>query len=125
MINGFGVFIVVFVVAIPIAWLGSEFQERRWIRILLGSVAISLSFGVASVVGSLERFNSNAWFGEATQNLIDTTVVELEAGNNDLVLRPLKNLQKKYEPTYENRALYDHLVEQAVKEMKSRSPIQP
>jgi hypothetical protein len=78
-----------------------------------------LAFGVAALVGWLERFNSNAWFGGATKELIDAAVAELEAGNRDRVLRSLKDLQDRYAPTYENRARYDILVEEAVKEMRS------
>ena len=49
-------------------------------------------------VGWAERFSSNAWFGGASKNLIDTTVAELEAGNREGVLRSLKTLQQKYSP---------------------------
>jgi hypothetical protein len=61
--------------------------------------------------------NSNAWFGRATKELIDAAVVELEAGNGDRVLRWLKDLQGQYSPTYENRARYDLLVQDAVTKM--------
>lgn len=88
-------------------------------RLALGTVAVLLSFGFAALVGSLERFNSNAWFGGATKELIDEMVVELEAGNRDRVLRSLKDLQGRYSPTYENRARYDMLVKGAVKAMRS------
>ena len=46
----------------------------------------------------MERFNSNAWFGSATKELIDAAVTELEAGNRAGVLRSLKDLQGRYRP---------------------------
>ncbi|HZW31816.1 MAG TPA: hypothetical protein VFF52_13975 [Isosphaeraceae bacterium] len=106
-------------IALPIAWFASEFQNRRWLRLALGTAAILLSFGIAFAVGSLERFNSNAWFGTASKNLIDATITELEAGHEERVLRSLKALQHKYAPTYENRARYDSLIEEAVTQMQS------
>jgi hypothetical protein len=116
--NPIGLLIGILAVGVPIAWFASEFQDRRWLRLVLGSCAILLSFGVAFVVGSLERFNSNAWFGNASRKLIDATVAELEAGNPDMVLRSLRSLQQKYAPTYENRARYDVLIEETIAQMR-------
>jgi uncharacterized membrane protein YcjF (UPF0283 family) len=111
--------------ATPVAWVASEFQERRWLRLVLGTTAILLCFGVAFVVGSLERLNSNAWFGSATKTLIDTTVTELEAGHHERVIQSLRELQKKYSPTYENRARYDHLVEETINQMRASEERRP
>lgn len=103
----------------PIAWFASEFQSRRWLRLVLGTTSILLCFGVAALVGALRMFEANAWFGMASKSLVDTTVSELEAGHQVRVLKSFKDLQEKYAPTYEHRARYDVLVEEAVKEMKS------
>jgi hypothetical protein len=119
--SGFAVLIVALAIGVPIAWFASEFQTRRWLRLTLGCFAILLSFAVADLVGSVERFNANAWFSLASKELVDATVAELEAGNRDGVLRSLKTLQQKYEPTYENRARYDALVAETVADMRTRS----
>jgi len=108
-----------FVIGCPIAWLACEFQERRWPRILFGIAAIASSFGVAALVGALEMWNANAWYGNATKELVDTTIAELEVENQTSVLASLKELQRRFEPSYENRAEYDKLVEAAVQRMKS------
>lgn len=117
--NALGYLTLLLVVVTPLAWFASEFQPRRWLRLTLGSSAILLSFGVAFLAGSLERFNSNAWFGGASKKLIDATVREIEGGNQDRVLRSLKDLQDKYSPTCENRARYDKLVEEGVSQMQT------
>ena len=78
-----GLLVPILLLGVPIAWFVAEFQGRRWLRLILGSFAILLSFGVAALVGCAERFNSNAWFSGASKNLIDTTIVELEAGNRE------------------------------------------
>lgn len=113
-----GLLVAMLLVGVPIAWFAAEFQGRRWLRLVLGSVAILLSFGVAALVGWAERFNSNAWFGGASKSLIDTTIAELESGNREGVLRSLKTLQREYSPTYENRARYDVRIEQTVARMR-------
>lgn len=100
------------VVACPVAWLISEFQSRRGIRIGLGLAALATSFLLAAGVGSFERFNSNAWFGEASKNLIDTTIDEIERGDTERLLKELKALQEQYQPTYEHRARYDELIKE-------------
>jgi hypothetical protein len=110
--------ILVFVILIPICWFASEFQEKRWLRLTLGSIAIVSCFGVAYLAGQFERLNSNAWFGGAMEELINATVAELEAGNQSQVLASLKQMQKRYHPSYENRARYDELVTETVKDMQ-------
>ncbi len=69
-----------------------------------------MAFGVAWLVGSLDRLNSNIWYGAATKDLIQNTIVELESGNEDRVLTELRALRSKFHPTYETRAKYDKLV---------------
>ncbi len=114
-----GLLRAILLLGIPIAWFVAEFKGGRLLRVTLGCFAILLCFAVAGLVGRAESFNSNAWFGAASKNLIDTTIAELEAGNRDGVLRSLKTLQQEYAPTYENRAGYDVLIEQTVAQMRS------
>jgi hypothetical protein len=106
--------VVILCISLPLAWLASEFQSRRGLRIALGCCALGMCYPVAytagKAMGSLERFNSNAWYGSASKGLIDTTLVELEAGNTDKVIRELKTLQSDFLPTKQDRGRYDHLV---------------
>jgi hypothetical protein len=110
---------LILVVLLPIGWLASEFHDNRGIRIILGVLAIAMSFFVAFVVGSLEQLRSNTYFGDTSKSLIETTVTELEAGNSEQVLDRLKKLQDKYHPTYETRAGYKELVDEYVAQFAS------
>lgn len=114
--------ILLLVVVLPIAWLASEFSNNRFLRIGLGLSAIAMSFGVAWIVGSLDRLQSNTYFAEATKDLIQNTIVELENGNDDAVLKGLKDLRSEFEPTYETRDDYDLLVDRYVRSI-SKNPI--
>lgn len=112
--------ILILVIVLPLAWLASEFQPRKEIRIPLGIAAIAMAFGVAWIVGSLDRLNSNSWYGSATKDLIQNTIVELENGNEDRVLTELRVLRSKFHPTYETRADYDKLVAAYVNAVSDR-----
>ena len=105
------ILILLLVVALPLAWFASEFSSYRWLRVLLGCGAIGMSFLVAYVVGSLEHMNANVWYGNASLNLLDVTIEELEKGNGEQVVRELKELQREFHPSYEDRGRYDKLVE--------------
>jgi len=74
--------------------------------------------GVAYLVGHLSHLNYNAWYGDASKDLVDTTITEIEDGNIERVMKVLRRLNLDYQPTYENRANYDELVSAAVSEMK-------
>ncbi len=112
--------VLVVVVVLPMAWLACEFyprrpmSRRRMVRILLGAAAILSSFGVALLAGSLVMFNYNAWYGRASKRLIETTVTELEAGRTEEVIGALTALRSHYHPTFESKARYDVLVDDAV-----------
>ena len=95
---------------LPVAWLLSEFQDRRKIRIATGVAALAVSYLVAAAIGSLQFFNANAWYGGASKDLIDTTIEQIEHGDTERLLQELKSLQSQYHPTYENRARYDKLI---------------
>jgi hypothetical protein len=110
--------VLALVIGVPVGWFISEFHSPRWVRLLLGCLSISLCFGVAFLAGCLTELNYNAWFGSATKDLIDVTIAELDAGREHEVTTALKRLQEKYVPTYENRARYDVLVKETVREMQ-------
>ena len=119
------IIVLIAVIGFPIGWLISEFRGGRGLRLTLGCLALLMSFGVAFILGSLERLNSNAWFTSASKKLIDASISELEAGHTDHVLDALRQLQSEFRPTYENRGRYDKYVEQAVSRMKSSRIPQP
>jgi hypothetical protein len=114
--------LVLFVLAVglPLGWLASEFQPRRWLRILLGILALTMSVFLALGFSLLERFNYNAWYGAASATLIGTTIAEIEDGRTDQLLPALRLLRREFDPTYINRAHYDQLVNQFAKEIKAR-----
>lgn len=119
--------VIALVVGIPslawLAWLASEFQGRRWLRVALGTVALLSSLSMAVLVGGAEHFNANEWYGSAAASLVRATVDELEAGNADGVLRSLKAMREEFRPTYENSARFDILCDQAVDRMKARPEV--
>jgi hypothetical protein len=117
-LNALGYFVLLCTLAVPIAWLISEFKAERRTRLVLGVVALSMAFVVAWLAGTFQRLNYNAWSGAASKDLVDAIVLKLETGDTNKVLEALKGLQSNYQPTYENRAHYDKLVEETVAKMK-------
>ena len=112
------------VIALSIAWFASEFGKCRPLRIILGIAAIASAMGVAYLVGHLARWNYNAWYGGASKDLVETTVTQIEDGNIKRVMTVLRRLNLDYQPTYENRAHYDELLNAAVSQMKGDDDLQ-
>lgn len=116
--TAFGYLVLLVVIASPVAWLVAEFKGSRSQRVTLGIVSLLASFGVAWLAGSLVRLNYNAWYGEASKDLVDSVVREIEAGRVAETMTVMKQLQQDFQPTYENRAHYDALVKAAVARMR-------
>lgn len=116
------VIIFVLAVGLPFGWLLSEFQPRRWLRILLGSLALTMSAFLAFAFSQLERFNYNAWYGSSSAELIDATIVEIEGGRTDGLASALRELRADFEPTYTSRAHYNDLVDEFVNRVKANRP---
>lgn len=107
------------VLALPVAWLVSEFRATsRRVRCTLGVLAIVSSFGVAWITAQLTRLNYNAWYGFSAKALVDAVVEKLDAGQGESVKTELKALQSQFHPTYENRAHFNDLVDVSVKRMR-------
>jgi hypothetical protein len=113
-----GYLILFLVIGLPMAWLAFEFSTRRGLRIAVGLAAVASAMGVAYIVDHLSQFNYNAWYGGASKDLVDTVISEVEDGNLDRVMSVLRRLNLDYQPTYQNRARYDELVNEAVTQMK-------
>ncbi len=113
--------ILIIVVGLPIAWLVSEFRSnKRSIRCVLGILSILSCFGIAWLTAQFVRLNYNAWYGFAFKSLIDASIEKMENGKTDVVLKELKILQDKFQPTYENRANYNELVTEAADKIKGQ-----
>ena len=120
-----GFLLIGIIIALPIAWLASEFRGSRALRISLGILAIGV---VATCIWALSsvltRFNYNAWYGGATGDLISTSLQQIEDGHLDRVLKVWRGLDQQYRPTYENRAHYNELVKEATARMRGATPIE-
>ena len=105
-------------VTLPIVWFIAEFRAGVSVRRTLGVVTIVWSFGVAALAGSIQNFNANVYFTTATKDLLESSVQQLRAGKTEAVLREWARADDEFRPTYENRARYKQIVEQAIEGMK-------
>jgi hypothetical protein len=64
------------------------------------------------------------WYGSATGDLISSSIKEIEDGHTDRVLRVWRGLDQQFHPTYENRARYSELVDEAVTRIRGDVPIE-
>jgi len=120
-----GFLLIVIIIALPLAWLASEFRGSRALRISMGLLAIGVTATCVSALSSLlTRFNYNAWYGGATGDLVSTSLQQIEDGHLDRVLKVWRGLDQQYRPTYENRARYDELVKKATARMRGTTPIE-
>jgi hypothetical protein len=125
MLTLLGAIIVAMMIAVPIAWVVSESRGgrrlRNTMRILASIVMAAWIWGLSSWLTSI---NNNAWYGNATRDLIRTSIQQIEDGRLDRVLKIWRGLDQQYRPNYENRGRYDELVKEATARMRGEVPIE-
>jgi hypothetical protein len=122
----FGLLILAAVIALPVAWLVSEFRGGRPLRITLGLFSIAVTtVCVSALYSALSRFNYNAWYGGATKDLIETSLTQIEDGHLNRVLTAWRGLSSQYQPTYENRTGYLELAAEATARIRGDRTIAP
>jgi len=105
-------------VALPIGWGIADVKAQPKIRRAFGVVTILWSFAVAAFVGALRDLNANVYFTGASKDLLTNSVQQLKAGKTEAVIRAWSRADSQFEPTYENRARYRQIVDEAIEEMK-------
>ncbi len=116
--------LLLFPLLIIVAWISGEIWNKRWLRILSGVSFLLIAVFVGVFVGALKCLNYNAWYGGATQELLQESLRQMEEGKNENVKKAFKEIVEKYQPTYENRANYDQLVREAVEKMKESKQVE-
>ena len=112
------IILLVITAALPIAWLVADFRSSAKVRRIVGVVTILWSFAVAAFVGALQQFNANSYFTSASKDLLEASVQQLRAGKTEAVVRELSHANEQFSPTYENRAKYRQIVDEAIEGMK-------
>ena len=116
------ILVLIAVLILSILWFITELKTTNTLlRRSLGILAILSSFGLAGTSAKIVRLNYNAWYGLASKRLIDSVVEELENNEIKTLLKEMKSLQQDFKPTYESKAHYDALVNEAVKRIKENT----
>lgn len=112
------ILLLLITISLPIAWFIVDLAGYVLARRILGILAILGSFGVAALVGTLRTFEANAYFSTATKQLLTESVAQLKTGHTLPVTRAWMRANEQFHPTYENRAHYQQIVDEAVSDMK-------
>ncbi len=110
--------LIAITVCLPIGWLVAEFRAGPLTRRVMGICTILWSFSVAALVGMLESFDANVYFTTASKKLLESSVHHLQNGNEQAVAREWALANEQFDSTYESRAKYAEIVDQAVSGME-------
>lgn len=124
MVSPIGMAVILLVLLLPVLYIAGEVKQLRYLRVGAFALLLPICVFVAWGVGMLQQLDYNAHYGGASQSLIQATLEQIEGGNIDHVIECLKELDGKYQPTYENRANYDALTKETVQRLKSM-PVPP
>lgn len=103
-------FLLLLAIVAPLFWFLVEFQNRRWLRLLLGIGATIGMFFIGSLLDFVRGLDDNTYYSTAHEELIKATRNALEAGKVKEVVAELERLDNELDPTYEWRQNYQQLI---------------
>jgi hypothetical protein len=110
--------LVVISALLPIAWIMADFHGSALRRRAIGAMALIWSFGIATLIGSMQQFDANAYYTSHTKELLDVSIRQHQAGRSEAVIREWTRARDAFQPTYENRGDYQEIVAEAIEGMK-------
>lgn len=121
------VFLVMILVIVGtiLGWFVSEFQTRRWIRLLLGTCAVTAGLYAGILYGQFKVLQAKVHFGEATYRLLQVTLDEIGNGNTDRAAAELTLLRRDLVDTYLRKNECTELIEATVARMELHTNKEP
>ena len=113
------------IVGLVFGWVVSEFQTRRWIRLLLGACAVTAGLYAGNLYGQFRVLQAKVHFGEATYRLLQVTLDEIESGNTDRAVVELTRLRRDLADTYARKYECTDLLEATVVRMELHTTREP
>lgn len=102
------------IVASAIGWLYGEFAENRVVRVISSVTCFILTVGTATIVsGFLSSINAGVPMTEAVHEYVAAIRNELEAGNEEHVLRAMDGFEERVHVTYETGWFIEQMHEES------------
>ncbi len=112
------VFFAILAVLLGIACCASS---RRG-RIIGAIVAFGWSCLMFMAANMAESFNLNIWYSSAADDLLESSIEAIDAGQADQVSAELSAMREELEVTYEHRGNFNELARATAKRIRSASP---
>lgn len=112
------VFFAILAVLLGIACCASS---RRG-RIIGAIVAFGWSCLMFMAANMAESFNLNIWYSSAADDLLESSIEAIDAGQADQVSAELSAMREELEVTYEHRGNFNELASAAAKRIRSATP---
>ena len=116
---------ILVIVGTILGWVVSEFQTRRWIRLLLGACAVTAGLYAGILYGHFKVLQAKVYFGEATYRLLQVTLDEVESGHTDRAAAELTLLRRDLVDTYVRTFECTELIEATVVRMELHTTREP
>ena len=91
-------------------------------RIIGAIVAFGWSCVMFLAANMAESFNLNIWYSSAADDLLESSIDAIEAGQADRVSAELSVMREKMEVTYEHRGNFNELALATSKRIRSATP---
>ncbi|MFM2296987.1 MAG: hypothetical protein RL117_694 [Verrucomicrobiota bacterium] len=92
-------------------------------RVIGAFVAFAWSCLMFMAANMVERFNLNAWYSSAADELLDSSIEAIDAGRADHVSAELAEMRDELEVTYQYRGKFDELARATARRIRSTSSV--
>jgi hypothetical protein len=113
--------IIIIGMLFPVGWVVADISDCKIARRILGLLTIVVACFFVWGVGMLKSTNYNASYGQASKEMLEALAPRFQAHTAERKI--LDQAISDFQPTYENRANYDEIVQNLIKELKKVEPV--
>lgn len=110
--------IILFFLLLAVLISVAAFSQRKPVRITSAILAFGWACLMFVAARWVESLNQNIWYGSAASHMLESCIVGIEQGREEVVLSEMKKMSSELDVTYEHRSNFKELSEQMTENLK-------
>lgn len=116
--------IIIFFAILAAFIAGTVFAQRKSVRVVAAIAAFGWACFMFMAASWAESLNYNIWYSSAASKMLEASIISIEQGQQDAVLREMRRMTNELDVTYERRGNFKELAERMAESLTTLKPSQ-